>query len=49
MKGGNHLNRKNRIFLFSNSSCVCHRAIRTIVLSSFPEKQTKPGPHQMNM
>ncbi|KAM9738500.1 integrator complex subunit 8 isoform 2-T2 [Menidia menidia] len=24
-------------------------AIRTIVLSSFPEKQTKPGPHQMNM
>uniref|UniRef100_A0A669DFA9 Integrator complex subunit 8 n=1 Tax=Oreochromis niloticus TaxID=8128 RepID=A0A669DFA9_ORENI len=24
-------------------------AIRTIVLSSFPEKQTKPGPHQINM
>ncbi|XP_027892023.1 integrator complex subunit 8 isoform X1 [Xiphophorus couchianus] len=24
-------------------------AIRTIVLSSFPEKQNKPGPHQMNM
>ncbi|XP_062870806.1 integrator complex subunit 8 [Trichomycterus rosablanca] len=24
-------------------------AIRTIVLSSFPEKQTKPGPHQLNM
>uniref|UniRef100_A0A665TS11 INTS8 TPR repeats domain-containing protein n=1 Tax=Echeneis naucrates TaxID=173247 RepID=A0A665TS11_ECHNA len=24
-------------------------AIRTIVLSSFPEKQTKPGPHQMNI
>lgn len=24
-------------------------AIRTIVLSSFPEKQTKPGAHQMNM
>ncbi|XP_056154171.1 integrator complex subunit 8 [Lampris incognitus] len=24
-------------------------AIRTIVLSSFPEKQAKPGPHQMNM
>ncbi|XP_054592406.1 integrator complex subunit 8 isoform X1 [Nothobranchius furzeri] len=24
-------------------------AIRTIVLSSFPEKLTKPGPHQMNM
>uniref|UniRef100_A0A6Q2Y329 INTS8 TPR repeats domain-containing protein n=1 Tax=Esox lucius TaxID=8010 RepID=A0A6Q2Y329_ESOLU len=24
-------------------------AIRTIVLSSFPEKQTKPGPHQMTM
>ncbi|XP_034016597.1 integrator complex subunit 8 [Thalassophryne amazonica] len=24
-------------------------AIRAIVLSSFPEKQTKPGPHQMNM
>uniref|UniRef100_A0A674NZW2 Integrator complex subunit 8 n=1 Tax=Takifugu rubripes TaxID=31033 RepID=A0A674NZW2_TAKRU len=24
-------------------------AIRTIVLSSFPEKQTKPGPHQMNV
>ncbi|KAL2079925.1 hypothetical protein ACEWY4_023718 [Coilia grayii] len=24
-------------------------AIRTIVLSSFPEKQMKPGPHQMNM
>ncbi|XP_026880437.2 integrator complex subunit 8 isoform X1 [Electrophorus electricus] len=24
-------------------------AIRTIVLSSFPEKQAKPGPHQLNM
>lgn len=24
-------------------------AIRTIVLNSFPEKQTKPGPHQMNI
>ncbi|XP_007229265.3 integrator complex subunit 8 isoform X2 [Astyanax mexicanus] len=24
-------------------------AIRTIVLSSFPEKQSKPGPHQLNM
>uniref|UniRef100_A0A3P8N5S9 INTS8 TPR repeats domain-containing protein n=1 Tax=Astatotilapia calliptera TaxID=8154 RepID=A0A3P8N5S9_ASTCA len=24
-------------------------AIRTIVLSSFPEKQTKPGPHQINI
>ncbi|MBN3295373.1 INT8 protein, partial [Amia calva] len=24
-------------------------AIRTIVQSSFPEKQTKPGPHQLNM
>ncbi|KAJ8000275.1 hypothetical protein DPEC_G00203150 [Dallia pectoralis] len=24
-------------------------AIRTIVFSSFPEKQTKPGPHQMTM
>ncbi|XP_054911144.1 integrator complex subunit 8 [Poeciliopsis prolifica] len=24
-------------------------AIRTIVLSSFPEKQNKPGPHQINM
>ncbi|XP_067111641.1 integrator complex subunit 8 [Osmerus mordax] len=24
-------------------------AIRTIVLNSFPEKQAKPGPHQMNM
>uniref|UniRef100_A0A672MMD7 Integrator complex subunit 8-like n=1 Tax=Sinocyclocheilus grahami TaxID=75366 RepID=A0A672MMD7_SINGR len=24
-------------------------AIRTIVLSSFPEKQTKPGPHQLNI
>lgn len=24
-------------------------AIRTIVLSSFPDKQTKPGPHQLNM
>ncbi|KAK3532579.1 hypothetical protein QTP86_024150 [Hemibagrus guttatus] len=24
-------------------------AMRTIVLSSFPEKQTKPGPHQLNM
>uniref|UniRef100_A0A3Q3MYK8 Integrator complex subunit 8 n=1 Tax=Labrus bergylta TaxID=56723 RepID=A0A3Q3MYK8_9LABR len=24
-------------------------AIRTIVLSSFPEKQNKPGPHQMNI
>uniref|UniRef100_A0A3B3DU75 Integrator complex subunit 8 n=1 Tax=Oryzias melastigma TaxID=30732 RepID=A0A3B3DU75_ORYME len=24
-------------------------AVRTIVLSSFPEKQTKPGPHQMNI
>uniref|UniRef100_H2LUR6 Integrator complex subunit 8 n=1 Tax=Oryzias latipes TaxID=8090 RepID=H2LUR6_ORYLA len=24
-------------------------AVRTIVLSSFPEKLTKPGPHQMNM
>lgn len=24
-------------------------AIRTIVLSSFPEKQAKPGPHQMNI
>ncbi|XP_051519119.1 integrator complex subunit 8 isoform X2 [Myxocyprinus asiaticus] len=24
-------------------------AIRTIVLSSFPEKQIKPGPHQINM
>uniref|UniRef100_A0A3Q3R083 INTS8 TPR repeats domain-containing protein n=1 Tax=Monopterus albus TaxID=43700 RepID=A0A3Q3R083_MONAL len=24
-------------------------AIRTIVQNSFPEKQTKPGPHQMNM
>lgn len=23
--------------------------MRTIVLSSFPEKQAKPGPHQINM
>lgn len=28
---------------------LLQRAIRTIVLSSFPEKQNKPGPHQMNM